>query len=195
MNICLFDMDDTLYDYLGQLRQDLELIRSPTDPPLPPNLWTDLPPWLRRRILLITSRPGWWLKLPKYRLGWDLYETAVEIGYAVEILTKGPSENFYAWAEKAERISKDLGKTAVANIVGKSKQLYYGRVLVDDYPRYVSEWLAHRPRGLAILPAQAYNAEFSHPNAIRYDGTNMKIIADAMRRAFDRKPGEHWRAA
>lgn len=188
-------MDDTLYDYLGQLRHDLELLRSPDEPPLPRDLWTSSQPWLRRRSHLITSRPGWWLNLPKFPLGWDLYEKAVDIGYQIEIVTKGPSANFRAWAEKAERVCRDFGAAAVPNIVGGTKSRYYASVLVDDYPGYVLEWLAHRPRGLAILPAHDYNSDFSHPNAIRYDGTNMKVVAEAMTRAFHRKPGEHWRTA
>jgi len=69
----------------------------------------------------------------------------------------------------------------------------YARVLVDDYPPYVLDWLAHRPRGLVIMPAQNYNADVTHPNVIRYDGTNLDRVIETMTRAFNRKPGEPWR--
>src|SRR5690606_6980739 len=98
--ICLIDMDDTLYDYAGQLRRDLEALQSPSDPPLPEDLFRDPEPWLRRRIDVIRRQPGWWLNLPRLKLGWDIYEVAVQIGYTVEILSKGPFRNARAWAEK-----------------------------------------------------------------------------------------------
>src|SRR5690606_20556381 len=170
-----------------------ELLQAPLEAPLPRDLWSKPKPWLRRRMHAITSKPGWWLNLPKLQIGWEMYAAAVDVGFDVEILTKGPSRNFCAWAEKAERISRDFGQAAVPNIVGKTKRRYYGRVLVDDYPPYVLDWLAHRPRGLAVLPAHDYNADFVHPGAIRYDGTNMSVVAEAMSLAFHRKPGEHWR--
>lgn len=68
--VCMFDMDDTLYDYVGQLRRDLEALQSPHEPPLPENLFRDTPAWLRRRMNLIKSQPGWWLNLPRLQLGW-----------------------------------------------------------------------------------------------------------------------------
>lgn len=191
--VCMFDMDDTLYDYAGQLRRDLELLRSPGEEPLPQNLWSGAAPWLKRRIDLIRSQPRWWLNLPKFQLGWDIYAVAVDIGYEVEILTKGPSSSSNAWSEKAERVWKDFGGRVALNIAGRTKRRTYARVLVDDYPPYVLDWLAHRPRGLVIMPAHDYNAGIEHPNVIRYDGTNIDVVVGAMTRAFQRAPGEPWR--
>jgi len=193
--VCMLDLDDTLYDYVGQLRRDLERLQSPHEGPLPANFWVKLPPWLKRRIDVVRNQPGWWLNLPRFPLGWHVYDIAVEIGYTVEILTKGPSNNFNAWSEKAERVWRDFGRDTPANVVGSTKRRTYARVLVDDYLPYVLEWLAHRPRGLAIVPAHDYNVDLDHPNAIRYDGTNLDVVAEAMTRAFNRKSGESWRQA
>lgn len=187
--VCMFDLDDTLYDYLGQLRRDLESLQSPQDPQLPENLFTDTAPWLRRRMDLIRNQPGWWLNLPRFALGWDIYAVAREIGFSVEVLTKGPRRNFRAWSEKAERVWKDFGPEVAVNIVGARKSHTYARVLVDDYPGYAFDWLTHRPRGLVIMPAQRYNAGISHPQVVRYDGTNLDQVRDAMMKAFSRAQG------
>lgn len=190
--VCMFDMDDTLYDYVGQLRRDLASLQCPTEEPLPANLWNDPAPWLKHRMDFIRNQPGWWLNLPRFPLGWHVYAVAVEIGYAVEILTKGPSNNFRAWSEKAERVWRDFGPNTALNIVGATKGRNYARVLVDDYPPYLLEWLAHRPRGLAIMPAHNHNTDTKHPNIIRYDGTNLDRVAEAMTLAFNREAGEPW---
>jgi hypothetical protein len=187
--ICLIDMDDTLYDYAGQLRRDLEALQSPSDPLLPEDLFSDPEPWLRRRIDVIRRQPGWWLNLPRLKLGWDIYEVAVQIGYTVEILSKGPFRNARAWAEKVERVQQDFGSEVAINLVGRTKCRTYGRVLVDDYPPYALDWLKFRPRGLVIMPAQPYNEGINHSNIIRYDGTNREQVTEAMTRAFSREPG------
>ena len=189
----MFDLDDALYDYAGQLRRDLELLMSPQEEPLAENLWIGAAPWLKRRMHMIKNQPGWWLNLPRFQLGWDVYAVAVKIGYEIEILTKGPSSTFGAWSEKAERVWKDFGREVAVNIVGGTKRRTYARVLVDDYPPYIFDWLTHRPRGLAIMPAHEYSADIEHPNIIRYDGTNLDDVAEAMTRAFERAPGEPWR--
>jgi 5'-nucleotidase len=59
-------------------------------------------------------------------------------------------------------------------------------VLVDDWPPYVERWLQWRPRGLVILPAQRWNEGFSHPNALRYDGSNLAQVREALARIRER---------
>lgn len=186
----MFDMDDTLYDYRSTLISDLARLRSPQEPPLPHDLWNGAPLWLKRRIDLIRNQPGWWLSLPKLKLGFDLYAVALEIGFTIELLTKGPRNNFTAWSEKAACAYRDFGRTVAVNIVGTTKRRTYARVLVDDYPPYALDWLKHRPRGLVIMPAHDYNAGISHTNIIRYDGTNLDRVAHALTIAFHRKSGE-----
>ena len=95
-----------------------------------------------------------------------------------------------------ECIYKHLGDEMEIDIVGKSKGGVYGRVLVDDWPGYVEDWLAHRPRGLAIMPAHPYNEDFKHPNVIRYltrDARSNRLVGAALKAAFHRKEGQHWK--
>ena len=72
----------------------------------------------------------------------------------------------------------------------QDKSFTYGRVLVDDWPDYVTSWLEHRPRGLVVMPAHPWNVDFNHPNVIRYDGSehNRKDVRDRLITAASRKP-------
>lgn len=185
----LFDMDGTLFDYDGQLRRDLETLMSPNEE-MPENIFDESIPWIKARMHLIKSQPGWWRDLPKFQLGWDVYEAAIELGFCIDILTKGPRSKPQAWAEKVECIMRHFPEEVVPNIVGKTKKRYYGAFLCDDYPPYVEDWLKHRPRGLAIMPAHHYNEKFSHPNVIRYDGTNLNQVREALEIVRDRKDRE-----
>lgn len=185
----LFDMDGTLFDYDGQLRRDLEALMSPNEE-MPENIFDESIPWIKARMHLIKSQPGWWRDLPKFQLGWDVYEAAIELGFCIDILTKGPRSKPQAWAEKVECIMRHFPEEVVPNIVGKTKKRYYGAFLCDDYPPYVEDWLKHRPRGLAIMPAHRYNEKFSHPNVIRYDGTNLNQVREALEIVRDRKDRE-----
>jgi hypothetical protein len=105
------------------------------------------------------------------------------------ILTQGPKRNAFAWSGKKMWIDKELGE-AVDITITRDKGLVYGKVLVDDYPAYIERWLRWRPRGLAIMPANDANKAFSHPQVIRYDGTNLAEIRAAMCAAKQRKPLE-----
>ena len=62
----------------------------------------------------------------------------------------------------------------------------YGKVLVDDWPEYISRWLKWRPRGLVIMPASQSNAGFTHPQVIRYDGSNAEQVTREMQLAMHR---------
>ena len=187
----LFDMDGTLFNHDAAVLRDLNKIRSPQEEEytsIPHG--DDKPEWLEQRIRLVRSQPGWWRNLEKYQPGWDVYEIAVKLGFCIEILTKGPRSNPQAWAEKVECIMKHFDEDVVPNIVGKTKKRYHGRFLVDDYPVYCEDWLNRRPRGLVIMPAHDYNANFAHPRAIRYDGTNLNQIRKALEIVKARKDGE-----
>jgi len=43
------------------------------------------------------------------------------------------------------------------------------------------------------MPIQSCNAGFDHPNVVKYDGVQIAEVDSALRAAFTRKPGEHWR--
>ena len=199
--IALFDMDGTLFDYELQLRMDIIDISSPFEDLLEirdGDLWelAKKHTHIKRRMDLIKSQPGWWRKLPRFRPGWRLLDLAIKIGFCPKILTKGPRSKSRAWAEKVDCITDNFGEDMPIDIVGKDKKGTYGRVLVDDYPEYVQGWLDNRPRGLAILPAQPYNLKFEHPNAIIFhteNDENNNLVEKAMKAAFNRDTGQHWK--
>lgn len=55
--------------------------------------------------------------------------------------------------------------------------------------------MAHRPRGLAIMPDHPYNRDFEHENVIRYDGSDdgRVLVGKALRAAWDREEKRHWK--
>lgn len=110
--VALFDMDGTLFDYDGQLREDLATLMSPNET-MPEDIFDESIPWLKARMHLIKSQPGWWRELPKLQLGWDVYHVAVELGFCIDILTKGPRSKPQAWAEKVECIMRHFGDEVV----------------------------------------------------------------------------------
>ena len=85
--------------------------------------------------------------------------------------------------------NKNLGKDIDITIT-RDKSLVYGKVLVDDYPAYAERWLKHRSRGLVIMPANKDNREYKHPQVIRFDGSNLAQVREAMERVKLRKPYE-----
>lgn len=194
--IALIDMDNTLFDYNSALQRDLQSLLSPGEA-----LSTDLSnPWIKSRMDLIKRIPGWWKNLPIYEPGWVIYREVQRLGFGIQILTKGPFDNHTAWAEKVECIQDLCGNDIGINIVsankpgsGMDKAGTYGHVLVDDYGPYVLGWLKHRPRGLVIMPAHDYNEDVTHPNIIRYDGSNMEEITKALIAVKNRKENEHWK--
>jgi len=185
-DIALFDMDGTLTDYDGQLIIDLKKIASPKDPPLDTTDIHKEGGYLEARRHVITSQSGWWLKLKKFKLGFDILELCKEIGFEIVILTKGPSTKFNAWSEKIEWCNKYLPNIAGVTITN-DKGLVYGKVLVDDFPDYIEAWLKHRPRGLVVMPAHEFNKSFKHPNVVRYDGTNLDEVRTQLIKQFNRK--------
>lgn len=180
--IALFDLDGTLADYDGQLLKDLQRIASPHEPP--PALYSDIP-YLEARRHVITSQVGWFLHLKKFKLGWDVLEIAKEIGYSISVLTKGPTTKHIAWSEKVEWCNKHLADYIDGVTIAHDKGLVYGALLVDDCPEYIESWLKHRPRGLIIMPASDLNASFTHPNVVRYDGSNIDEVRQRMQGRFN----------
>jgi hypothetical protein len=188
----LFDMDGTLFEYVETLRKDMRALMSPGEQE-PEDLFDENKPYLKARMDLIKSVPGWWLRLPPLRLGWNVWHLAQRLGFENQILTKGPRSKPLAWAEKAECIHHWFGSDITINIVGKDKDAYYGRFLCDDYIPYIEGWLAHRPRGLGIMVAAKHNEGYSNPNVIRFHGHNLDEVERALTAVYKRGPKEHWR--
>jgi hypothetical protein len=187
--VFLFDLDGSLADYNRALLDEMNRLRAPGEPELtsPAEAW--VAEHLKRRAQLITSQPGWWAELKPLENGMTIYRHAREMGFDCQVLTKGPRRWPRAWMEKVEWCQRHLGPDVDVHIVS-DKGLVYGVALYDDYPDYVRSWLRHRPRGLVIMPAYPSNADFQHPNVVRFDGTNLDAVLRAMRAAYQRKTGE-----
>ena len=181
-NIALFDIDGTLCDYDRGLSRALEKLRSPGEPIFRPPIRDNVPPYIKARADLIRSNEEWWVKLPKFKLGWDVLEVAQSLDYRIMILTQGPRRNPASWSGKKRWIDKNLGPDVDMTIT-RDKGLVYGKVLVDDYPDYIKGWLKWRKHGLVIMPANESNRDFRHEQVIRYDGSNLEQVAQAMERA------------
>lgn len=165
--IALFDLDGTLADYDSAMRRDMRLLQAPGEPE-----WSahadDEPEYLRERGKLIRRQPGWWENLEKHPPGFEVLSEARELKFQCHVLTKGPALAASSWTEKLRWCQRHVPDLLVT--VTQDKGLVYGKVLVDDWPPYVSRWLEWRPRGLVIMPAHAWNEGFSHPNVVRYIG-------------------------
>jgi hypothetical protein len=184
--IALFDMDDTLFDYLGSLRKELEKIRAPNEPEIILN-FQKLPQHIKNRIGLITGYESFWSEMPKFQLGWDVFSIAEELGYSNVIATKGPAKNPVAWSGKKKCITEHLGPfCGLVEVNNQDKNLIYGHILVDDYPDYVGPWLSVWKESWAILPAHEYNKDYKHPRAIRYDGTNLEEVRKVFQEIKDK---------
>ncbi len=192
-NIALFDMDGTIVDFDGQMRRDIERMRSPNEEVIDP--WDRSKSWMIERRKTIMKQNGWWKNLPQLAPGLALLHLAVKMGYQIHILTKGPSAKPDAWKEKVEWCHDNLPmkESNIKITMTEDKGLVYGKVLVDDFPEYIEGWLQWRPRGLVIMPAQDHNVNFTHPNVIRmgpYGTPSFDESVTAMNTILKREAGQ-----
>lgn len=186
------DLDGTLCDYNGQLLRDLKAIAGPDDPEIGPGDLHHCSDWLENRINLIRKVPGWWRGLSKLPAGFEILRACQEIGFKINIFTKGPDKAKIAWTEKFEWCDEHV-KPIVQDYqmtITQEKSRGYGKVLVDDFPPYMNSWLARRPRGLGIMPEQPWNFDYKHPQVIVYTRNNFDEVAYALRKAYNRLPRE-----
>ncbi len=170
--IALVDMDGTLCDYTGALRPGLEAMRDPArEPPLPDDIWEigDLE-HIKARMEFIKAIPGWWAGLERLEVNFRVLELMQRMAFDIHILTKGPYKATGGWTEKVHWCREHVPEASIH--ISEDKGLVYGKVLMDDYPVYIHRWLQWRPRGLVIMPAWPGNAGFSHPNVVRWDGSD-----------------------
>lgn len=177
--VALFDLDGTLADFPWAMERAMRRLAAPGEKAYYEEQ-DDEPSHITERRRMVKRVPGFWRELPKFRLGFDVLEIARRLEYRVNILTKAPRTNFPAWAEKAQWCSENLGGFDYQVTMSEDKGIIYGKILVDDWPKYVGRWLEHRPRGLVIMPAHDYNSGFSHPNVIRYDGKNQDQVQERL---------------
>lgn len=188
-DVGLFDMDGSLADYTGQLEKDLLKLAGPGEPPLG-DLWkAEKKRHIGARMRLIKALPGWWRNLPPIEAGMKVFELARELGFTNNVLTKGPKHHPMAWQEKVEWCRAKLGQKTPVHIT-EDKGLVYGKFLYDDFPEYCIAWLRHRPRGLVIMPVNSWNVDFHHPQVIKYDGTNLDEVREALEICLRRQKGE-----
>ncbi|MDO8623236.1 MAG: hypothetical protein Q7R52_03230 [archaeon] len=179
-DIALFDMDGTLCDYNLALDNELDKLRSPSEEKFHSPIRDNAPEHIKARSDFIRKNESWWENIPKFKLGWDILKIAQQFDFRIVILTQGPRKNPSSWSGKKKWIDKNLGEDCDV-IITRDKGLVYGKILVDDYPGYIERWLEWRPRGLVIMPANEENKNFSHPNVIRYDGSNVKEVEEAIK--------------
>jgi len=170
--IALFDLDGTLADFDGAMQREMLKLASPGETDPYPREQETEPEHIRDRRRLVKRQPGFWSKLEMLPLGEQLLYAALNMGYQISILTKAPRTNFPAWSEKVEWCHSHLPmhRNIQVNLV-EDKSLVYGRILVDDWPPYVSGWLGRRPRGAVIMPAHPWNEGFeeAYSQVIRCD--------------------------
>ena len=188
-NIGLFDLDGSLADYDKAVLKGLLELNAPGEPEIESVRAGGKIPHIRARIDLISKQPGWWFNLEPITRGFQIVKLAKEIGFEIHILTQGPKTNALAWKEKVEWCQRHLGSEIEIHIT-RNKGLVYGKFLYDDYPAYMIKWLEHRPRGLGIMPVNVDNKNFSHPQVIRWDGSNLEAVTERLQAAYLREPGE-----
>lgn len=191
-NIALIDLDGTVADCDGSLREQQALLRSPDEPPFQDRYsGGEEPAYIEARRKLIQRQPGFWRNLRPIPLGFTVVSKLRDIGFNLHVLTKGPKGNGAAWGEKLSWSQEYIPDALVT--VGSDKSLVYGKILCDDYPEYFEKWLKVRPRGLVVCVAQPWNIQYAnavHPNVFRYDGTNYDTLCDRLQAAYDREAGK-----
>jgi 5'(3')-deoxyribonucleotidase len=192
--IALIDLDSTVADYDKALREVMRSLEAPNEPAYADRYTNGAEPaYIEARRKLVQRQPGFWRNLEKIPLGFEVVDELRRAGFKLHVLTKGPQKNGAAWGEKLEWSREHLPDATVT--VTGDKSIVYGRVLVDDFPPYFLAWLANRPRGLVISVAHPWNEGFkkdgaqAHPNVLRYDGTDVIELREALRRARDRESG------
>lgn len=173
--VALVDLDGTCCAYDQTLFKDLNALRCEHEPFITAFESDTEPAYLKARMNLIRNSSDWWENLPELPLGMQMFHIMKEIGFRMVVCTAGPKKNADAWKGKVLWCLKHLPE-GTDIIITRDKGLIYGNVLMDDWPEYTDRWLAHRPRGLVIMPAHDHNKGYTHPNAIRWTGTKEEYV-------------------
>jgi 5'(3')-deoxyribonucleotidase len=183
--VALFDMDDTLCDTTSQKIREVEKY-LPNEKNFSVNYCSPECTLQIRNLLRDTmSQPGWWQNLQKCEDGFELYELAKQEGYETQIISKAPETYPLAWTEKFLWCKKNTPGSKITLTLDKSR--YDGEILIDDWTPYVSAWLERHPSGRAILPERAWNLEYLHKRAIKYNRQNTEEVRDLLRKIKEDK--------
>lgn len=176
--IALIDLDGTVADYDGSMREALLKLQSPNDPLLEESL-RNAPEWMEERQRLIKQSPGFWRNLPRIHRGFEIVGALRNLSFRLMVLSKGPVKTTGAWTEKLLWCQEHLPDVGVAIMSEPdAKGLVYGRVLVDDWPPFIESWLERRARGLVVMLDHPYNRSFEHPRVFRFIGQSPGRSAD-----------------
>jgi 5'-nucleotidase len=170
--VALIDMDGSICDLDKSIRDKMRELMSPSE--VQPDdityeaarVYDDSIPYLKARRDLVKRLPGFWRNLPVISEGFDVLDQIRAVGFALNILTKGPHNTTSAWSEKVEWCREHVPDAQVT--ITENKSLTYGRVLFDDWPAYIEGWLARRPRGFVVMLDSPDNQHFDHKNVFRY---------------------------
>lgn len=184
--VALVDIDGTLADFRGALDRDVARVLNGH------GVDVNVPACVVQEVeYLIRGQAGWYRNLKPIPFGFEIVRVLQEIGFRIMIMTKSSKESKNAWSEKVAWIAEHLPEADVT--VTQDKSLVYGRVLVDDYPGHFLRWMEHRPRGIVVMPTQAWNKGTPkrpnlHPVSSRED---LEALQPMLKEAYDRKGGEH----
>jgi len=169
--IALIDLGDTLADCSPALQARLAAMAGSEERragEAPAALAAQVDRW-RSAIL---AAPGFWRGLSARPQGMALLEMLRGAGFAVHVVTKGPYAAPQVWADKVAWCRAHVPDVPV--VVCDDKSRVHGHVLVDDWLPYVERWQRQWPEGLAIIPAQPWNADAPAAFAdrcVRFDGS------------------------
>jgi len=186
-NVALIDMDGTIADYDKAMEDSLELLRAPEEEVYKTGLHKKHPQHIYNRMDIIKAQGDWWENLPKIESGFKVVEVLKDLGFYMTILTQGPKDNPISWSHKVRWCKKNVPDLDIT--ITRNKGLVYGKLLFDDYPPYITQWLKHRPRGVVIMPRQPWNVDFEHKNVFVYDN-NLDAITKIIKVVKNRQPGE-----
>lgn len=169
-NTALIDCDGTIADYTKS-KAILDKVYMTADPTLTEKE-------LKRKV---QNTPGFWENLERIDNGFKVLELLQEIGFDLHVLTKAPRNCVTAWTGKAKWCYEHLPEGTEITITTHYKHLMYGKVLFDDWPKYIKKWLIHRPRGQVIMLDQPWNQGFEHDNVFRVDQNDIYGSLDKLR--------------
>jgi len=182
--IALIDLGDTLCECSPALGAALRRLRQLGDRP-EDEAMIPLPTYLEARRRQVMSAPNFWRDLPPRRSGLEVLTLLRDLGFRVHVLTKGPRDAPHVWAEKVAWCREHVPGVPVT--VTDDKARVHGDVLVDDWLPYVHDWQRQWPDGLAIVPAQAWNADaVEGPRLVRDQGGRRENVHALLRRAVAR---------
>lgn len=173
--IALIDLDGTVADFEAKMQRELAKLVAPGETGVQGE-------YLESRRRLVRSQPGFYLNLKPLKHGFEVVNLIRRIGFDLVVLTKASVKTPNSWSEKVSWAQKHLPDASIT--ISQTKELVYGRVLVDDWPDYYEPWLQNRPRGLVIALAHPYNDKPKDPRIIRYDGTNLDQVEEALTKAY-----------